>query len=136
MSLNSQARPSFRFRHQSRQKDNRYSVQCRIGLNPSGDFAAIRFRHHDIEEDQVRLKALGCLMSFARVVLFTDEVATRPLERDLGRVGEVSIVIDYQNGCFFLHRFRNLREKVYFDCSVHNFSSDILWRRPPNRSAH
>jgi len=38
-------------------ENNRYSVQCRIGLNPSGDFSPIRFRHHDIEQDQVRLKA-------------------------------------------------------------------------------
>src|SRR5438309_6582400 len=104
MSLNSQARPSFRFRHQSRQKDNRYSAQSRIGLNPSGDFAAIRFRHHDIEEDQVWLKALGCLMSFARVVLFTDEVAARPLERDFGRVGKVMIVVDYQDARLLFER--------------------------------
>ena len=111
-------------------------MQCRIGLNPSGDFAAIRFRHHDIEQDQVRLKALGRLMSFARVVLFTDEVAARLLERDLGRVGKVTIVIDYQDAHLLPNRFHNPREKVRFDCSVHNFSSDILWRRPPNRSAH
>jgi hypothetical protein len=44
-------------------------------LNAGGDFATIRFRDCDIEEDKVRLKFLGCLMSFARVVLFTDEIA-------------------------------------------------------------
>jgi hypothetical protein len=77
--MDPEARSSFSLRHKSRQKDNRYSVQCGIGVNPSGDFAAIRFRHRDIKQDKVRLKALGCLMSFARVVLFTDEVATRPL---------------------------------------------------------
>jgi hypothetical protein len=69
-------------------------VQGRIGLNPSGDFATIGFRHRDIEQDKVRLKALGCLMSFARVVLFTDDVAARPLQRQLGRVGKIAVVID------------------------------------------
>ena len=44
-------------------------------MNAGGDFATIRFRDCDIEEDKVRLKFLGCLMSFARVVLFTDEIA-------------------------------------------------------------
>src|SRR6267143_569727 len=92
MSLDLQSRSSFRFRHQSRQKDNGYSVQCRIGLNPSGDFAAIRFRHYDIEQDQVWLKALGRLMRFARVVLFSDEVAACPLQRDLGRMGKIMIL--------------------------------------------
>src|ERR1700736_2807396 len=111
MSLDSQARPSFRFGHQSRQKDNRYSVQSRIGLNPSGDFASICFRHHDIEQDKIRLKALGCLMSFARVVLFTDEVAARPLQRELGRVSKVMIVIDYQDARLLINRFDGLREK-------------------------
>jgi hypothetical protein len=64
-------------------------------------------------------------MSFARVVLFTDEVATRPLQRDFGRVGKVRIVIDYQDARLLLIWFHHLREKICFDCSVHNFSSDI-----------
>ncbi len=122
MSLDSQSRSSFRFGHQSRQKDNGYSVQCRIGLNPSGDFTAIRFRHHDIEQDEVRLKALGGLMSSARVVLFNDEVAARPLERDLGRMGKITIVINDQDARLLHNRFQNLREKICFDCFVHGFS--------------
>jgi hypothetical protein len=90
-------------------------------LNPSGDFAAIRFRHHDIEQDQVRMKALGCLMSSPRVILFSDKVPARLLEGELGRVGKVVIVINYQDARFLLNRFDHLREKVYFDCFVHNF---------------
>ena len=81
VSLDPQARPSFGLRQKSRQKDNRYSMQRGIGLNAGGDFAAIRFRHYDIEEDKVRLKVLGCLMSFARVVLFTDEIAASRFQR-------------------------------------------------------
>jgi len=58
VSLNPQARPFFGLRHESRQKDNRYAMKCRIGLNAGGDLAAIRFRHCDIEQDKVRLKIL------------------------------------------------------------------------------
>src|SRR2546423_14115251 len=99
MSLDSQARRSLGLRHQSRQKDNRYSVQCRIGSNPSGDFAAIASRHRDIEQDKVRLNPLSCLMSFARVVLFTDDVAARLFQLELGRVGKILVFIDYQYAC-------------------------------------
>jgi hypothetical protein len=55
VSLNPQARPSFGLRYKSRQQDNRYSMKRRIGLNASGDFAGIRFRHCDIEQNKVRL---------------------------------------------------------------------------------
>src|SRR5438552_18696775 len=72
-------------RHKRRQKDNRYSMQCGIGLNASGDFTAIRFRHCDIEEDKVRLNVLGCLMSFVRIVLFTDEIAASRFQSALVR---------------------------------------------------
>jgi hypothetical protein len=44
-------------------------MQCGIGLNASGDFTAIRFQHCDIEEDKVRLKVPGCLMSYTRIVI-------------------------------------------------------------------
>ncbi|MEY2555095.1 MAG: hypothetical protein QOF93_239 [Verrucomicrobiota bacterium] len=136
MSLDPQARPSFDRRHKSRQKDNRYSVQCRIGLNPGSDFATIGFRHRDIEEDKIGIKALGCLMSFVRVVLLSDDVAARPLQHDLGRVGKIAVVIDYQDACFLFNRLDTLREKVSFNCSVHNFLFDHrLSRRLPNRSA-
>lgn len=124
--MNPQARSSFSRRDKGRQKDNRYSVQSRIGLNPGGDFAPIRFRHRDIEQDQVRLNASGRLVSFARVVLFRDDVAARLLQRDLGRVGEIAAVIDDQDAGFLFDRCGDLREKVWFACSVHSSS----WRRP------
>src|SRR5207244_8037517 len=107
MSVDPQARLSFGLRHKSRQKDNRYSMQCRIGLNAGGDLAAIRFWHCDIEEDKVRLKVLGCLMSFARVVLFTDEIAASRFQSALGRVSKVAVVIDDQDAWLF-DRFRGL----------------------------
>jgi hypothetical protein len=121
MSLDLQARFCLGLRHESRQKDNRYSVQRRIGFNPRGDFAAIDFRHRDIEQDKVRLKALGCLMSFARVVFFADEVAARPLQRELGRVGKIAVVIDDQDARLLFTRVDDLRKKVCFDGSAHNF---------------
>jgi hypothetical protein len=121
MSLDSEAGSSLGLRHQSSQKDNRDSVQCGIGLNPSSDFAAIGFRHCDIEENKVWLKALGCLMSFARVVFFTNEVPARSLKRELRRVRKIAVVVDYQDACLLFDRFRDLWEKICFDRSVHNF---------------
>src|SRR6059058_3991373 len=107
VSVDPQARLSFGLRHKRRQKDNRYSMQCGIGLNASGNFTAIRFRHCDIEEDKVRLKVLGCLMSFARVVLFTDEIAASRFQSALSRVSKIAVVIDYQDACLF-QRFGDL----------------------------
>ena len=48
MSLDLQARSCLSSRHESRQKDNRRSVQYRIGLNPCGHLAAVDFRHRNI----------------------------------------------------------------------------------------
>src|SRR6266536_5421549 len=84
MALDPQARSCLSLRHKSCQKDNRCSMQCRIGLNPCSDFAAIRSRHRNIKQDKVGFKTLCCLMGLGRIVLFADEVATRPLQRELG----------------------------------------------------
>src|SRR5205823_3967761 len=80
----------------------------------------IRFWHCDIEQNKVRLKVLGCLMSFARVVLFTDEIAASSFQSALRRVSKIAVVIDYQDACLF-ERFRDLWEKACFDRSVHEF---------------
>ena len=125
MSVDPQARFSFGPGHESRQKDNRYSMQCGIGLNASRDFAAIRFRHCDIEEDKVRFNVLGCLMGSARIVLFTDEIAASRFQSTLGRIGKVAVVIDYQDTRLF-KRFRGLWEKFYFDCSVRDFFRRVV----------
>jgi hypothetical protein len=102
-------------------------MQGRIGLDPGSDFATIGFRHCDIEEDKVRLKLLSCLMSFVRVVLFRDEIATSHFQRTLGRVGKVAVVIDYQDAWLF-ERFRDLWEKACFDRSVHDFPQQVVAR--------
>ena len=100
-------------------------MQRGIGLNAGRDFAAIRFRHCDIEEDKVRFNVLGCLMSFARIVLFTDEIAASRFQSTLGRIGKVAVVIDYQDTRLF-KRFRGLWEKFYFDCSVRDFFRRVV----------
>jgi hypothetical protein len=64
-------------------------------------------------------------MRLARVVLFIDEIAACLFQSDFGRVGKVLIVINYQDARLLLNRDDNLREKVYLDCSVHNFPSNI-----------
>ena len=94
MSVDLQARSCLSIRHESREKDNRCSVQCRIGLNPPGDFASIRFRHGNIKKDKVGLNALRCLVSPGWFVLFPNGVAPGPLQREFGRVSKIAIVID------------------------------------------
>ena len=85
MSLNLQAGSCLSFRHESCQKDNRYSVQRRIGLNSGGDFAAIDFRHRDIKKDKIELNPLRCLVGPNWLVLFPNGVAPRPLQTEFGR---------------------------------------------------
>jgi hypothetical protein len=60
-------------------------------------------------------------MSFARVVFFIDEVAARPFQRELGRVGKIAVVIDDQDARLLFTRIGDLRKKVCFDGSAHNF---------------
>jgi len=62
MSLDLQCRFCLRFRDQSRQKDHRCSLRCRVGFNPRRQFAAIRFRHRNISGQKVYetiLEAVG-----------------------------------------------------------------------------
>jgi len=86
------------------------------GLNAGGDFANIRFWHCDIEQDKVRLKVLGCLMSFARVVLFTDEIAASRFQRRACRVGKSRLLSIIKMHAFYT--VPRLREKICFDRSV------------------
>ena len=89
-----QARSCLSFRHKSCQKDNRYSVQCRIGFNPRGDFAAIGFRHRNIKKNKVGLNALRCVVSPGWFVLFPNGVEPGPLQRNFGGVSKIAVVID------------------------------------------
>jgi hypothetical protein len=83
------------FRHQSRQKDNWYSVQYRIGFNPCGNFAAICFWHRNIKKNKVGLNALRCLVSPGWFVLFPNGVAPGPFQREFARVSKVAAVINH-----------------------------------------
>jgi hypothetical protein len=94
MSVDLQARSRFSFRHQGRQKDNRCSVQCWIGFNPRGDFAAIGFRHRNIKKNKVGQDALRCLVSPGWFVLFPNGVAPGPLQREFGGVSNIAAVFD------------------------------------------
>ncbi|MEY2439069.1 MAG: hypothetical protein QOI34_454, partial [Verrucomicrobiota bacterium] len=58
-------------------------------------------------QDQIGLRAQGGLMSFARAVLFTDEVAARLFKGVFREPGEIAVVIDYQNARPRIHRFRD-----------------------------
>src|SRR6266403_3744617 len=122
MSLNLQARSCLSFRDKSRQKDNRYSVQCRIGFNPRGNFAAIGLRHRNIKKDKIGLNALRCLVSPGWFVLFPNGIASGPLQREFGGVSKVVIVIDDQDARFFFGLIKGSREKIHFDNFIHNIS--------------
>ena len=37
-------------------------MKGRIGLNAGSDFTGIRFRHYDIEQNNIRLQVLTCLV--------------------------------------------------------------------------
>src|SRR5947208_2885589 len=106
-----------------------YAVSDRIECGPRlprHPFPASR-----IEEDKVRLNVLGCLMSFARIVLFTDEIVASRVQSALGRIGKVAVVIDYQDTRLF-ERFRGLWEKLCFDRSIHDFFRTDCRSRLPN----
>src|SRR5207245_2566866 len=77
-------RPDFVSDFVTRAVKKTIGVLFNVGSDSIRAATAIRFRHRDIEQDKIRLKALRCLMSFARVVLFIDEVAARPFQRELG----------------------------------------------------
>jgi len=95
----------------------------RIGLNSCNDFAAIRLRHCNIEQDKVGFQALGCLMSLRRVILFRDEVTTALLQGQLGGASKVVVVINNQDARLIFDRFKGLRKKVCFICSAHNVAT-------------
>ena len=120
MSVDLQAQSRLSFRHESRQKNNRCSVQCRIGFNPRGDFTAIRFRHRNIKKDKIGLDALRCLVSLGRFVLLPNGVAPDPLQSEFGRVSKIAAVIDDQDARFLFRLFNWRREKVRFYNSVHD----------------
>src|SRR5690349_2397590 len=122
MSLNLQARSCLSFCDERCQKDNGCSVQCWIGFNPRGDFAAIRFRHRNIKKNKIGLDALRCLVSLGGFVLFPNGIAPGPLQREFGRVSKVVIVVDNQDARFLFDRFKGLREKIHFDSSIHDVS--------------
>src|SRR5207302_2328270 len=94
MSLDPKARSCLSFRHQGSEKNNWYSVQCRIGFNPRGNFAAIRFRHCNIKENKVGFNALRRLVSPGWFVLFPNEIASGPLQPEFGRERKIAVVID------------------------------------------
>ena len=94
MPLDQETRSCLRFRDQTREKNNRRSVQCRIRFNPGGDFAAVDFRHYNIKKNQVGLNSLRGLVSLRRIIFFPNRVAPAPFESAFGRVSEIATVID------------------------------------------
>ena len=79
------------------EKDDRRSLQFGISVNLCGYFASIFFRHHYVEQDQIRPKILRTLTSLGSVVLFQHGIAACPFEKDFDQVGSVAVVINNQD---------------------------------------
>ena len=97
MPLDAEAGLCLSFGDERGEKDDRRSLQFRISLNLCGYFASICFRHHYVEQDQIRPKILGTLMSLGSVVLFQHGVAACLFEKDFDQVGSVAVVINNQD---------------------------------------
>jgi hypothetical protein len=95
MPLDAKASLCLSFCDQGSEKDDRRSPQFWIGLDLCRYFAPVHPWHHYVQQNQVRLKILGALMSLSRVVFLSNEIGTSPLRSQLGRAGKITAVIDY-----------------------------------------
>src|SRR5438552_15667800 len=86
------------------EKNNRRSLQFRIGLDLCRYFASVCLWHHYVEQDQIRPKILGTLTSISRVVLFQYQIAACPLEKDFDQAGDFPVVINDQDASLFFDR--------------------------------
>ena len=98
--MNLKTRSRLSLRYKTRQKDNRRSVQRRIRFNPCGDIAAVRFRHDDIEKNEIGPDVLRCLMRPPWLILLPNGVAPSPFQSDSRRVSKVAAVINDQDARF------------------------------------
>src|SRR5438477_5905463 len=104
MPLDLEARLCLRFCDQRGEKNDRRSLQFRIGLDLCRYFASVCLWHHYVEQDQIRPKILGTLTSISRVVLFQYQIAACPLEKDFDQAGDFPVVINDQDASLFFDR--------------------------------
>ena len=97
--------PAFFFGHDGGEENDGDVVQERVGADLLGDIAAVDFRHHHIEEDDVRRKIARGEPGLGAVVFLLHDEAPGLFERELEEVGEARFVIDYKDAlfCFVWH---------------------------------
>jgi hypothetical protein len=76
------------------QENDRRVFQFRIAPDLRSDFASVSVGHDYINEDQIRPKIPGGLMSPARLVLFEDKVAACLFEKNFDQMSGVPVVIN------------------------------------------
>ena len=86
------------------EKDDRRSLQFRIGLDLFRYFASVSLWHHYVEQDQIRPENPGTLMSLGGVVLFEHKIAADLFEKDFDHMGAVPVVINNQDASLFSDR--------------------------------
>src|SRR5205807_10532143 len=89
---------------QRREKDDRRSLQFRIGLDLCRYFASFSLWHHYVEQDQLRPENPSTLMSLGGVVLFEHKIAADLLEKDSDHMGALPVVLNNQDTSPFSDR--------------------------------
>src|SRR5437660_1268941 len=89
---------------QRREKDYRGVMQLGVGLDLCCYFATVSLRHHDIEENHVRLKVASAVMSVGRVVLLHHQIGAGSFEEDFDEAGAIGVVINNQDAPLFACR--------------------------------
>src|SRR5437763_12199792 len=84
-------------RNECREENDGRVLQFGVGPNLCCDVPSVCLWHHYIEEDQIRQKIPGGLMSPRRVVLFEDQIAPCLFEKNFDKMRSVLVVINNQN---------------------------------------
>ena len=102
MSLDVKSPSCFTVCDQRCEENYRRVTQFPIGFHLRRQFAAIHFRHDDIEQDHVWLKVMRRLIGLGGIVFLQYQIRAGPFQKDFYEVRAVRIVIDDQNPSFSL----------------------------------
>ena len=72
-------------------------MKLRVLAKEEEDISAVEFRHDDIQQDDLRLKEMGCLQGLGRIVDHLHFEFPGPFQVHLQHVGEMLIIIDGEN---------------------------------------
>ena len=104
MSLDAETVLCLRHCDQRGEKDDWRAAQFGIGLDLCRYFGAVFLWHHDVQQNHVRSKIPGTLMSLAGVVLLEHQIVAGFFEKDFDQMRAFPIVINDQDAPFFFHQ--------------------------------